>query len=125
MIEGMNEKGLKRLFLATLNSFRGLSFAARHEAAVRQEIYLLLAGIPLAIWLAPSLGWCVAMIAVLLALPTVELLNTSVEKLSDHVMPKYHEQIKVVKDLGSAAVLFALLLVALIWGAALYERFGN
>ena len=125
MVEGMNEKGLKRLYLATLNSLRGLGYAARHESAVRQEVYVLVAGVPLALWLAPGLGWFVAMIAVLLALPAVELLNTAIERLSDHVMPRYHEQIKVVKDLGSAAVFFGLLLAALVWGGALYERFAT
>ena len=124
MVDGMHEKGLKRLYLATLNSLRGLRFAVRHENAVQQEVFLLFLGIPLAVWLAPDLGWCVAMIAVLLVLPAVELLNTAVEKLSDHVMPDYHEQIKVVKDLGSAAVLCALALAALVWGAALFARFA-
>lgn len=124
MVAGMNERGLRRLYLATLNSLRGLSVAVRSEAAVRQEIYLLVAGIPLAAFLAPGLGWFVAMVASLLVLPAVELLNTAVEKLSDHVMPDYHEQIKVVKDLGSAAVLFALLLAALVWGAALFAAFA-
>ena len=124
MIAGMNEKGLKRLYLATLNSFRGLNYAVRNEAAVRQELYLLVAGIPLAAWLAPGLGWFAAMVAVLLVLPAVELLNTAVEKLADHVMPEYHEQIKVVKDLGSAAVLFGLVLVAFVWGVAVVERFA-
>jgi diacylglycerol kinase (ATP) len=125
MIAGMNEKGLKRLYLATLNSLRGLYFAVRNESAVRQELYLLFAGIPLAAWLAPGLGWFVAMVSVLLVLPAVELLNTAVEKLADHVMPEYHEQIKVVKDLGSAAVFVALTLVAFIWGAALIGRFAT
>lgn len=124
MIAGMNEKGLKRLYLATLNSLRGLYYAIRNEAAVRQELYLLAAGIPLAAWLAPGLGWFAAMVSVLLVLPAVELLNTAIEKLADHVMPEYHEQIKVVKDLGSAAVFFALILVALIWGAAVIGRFA-
>lgn len=124
MIAGMNEKGLKRLYLATLNSLRGLYFAVRNEDAVRQELCLLAVGIPLAAWLAPGLGWFVAMVSVLLVLPAVELLNTAIEKLADHVMPEYHEQIKVVKDLGSAAVLFALVLVAFIWGAAVVGRFS-
>jgi diacylglycerol kinase (ATP) len=125
MIAGMNEKGLKRLYLATLNSLRGLYFAVRNESAVRQELYLLAAGIPLAAWLAPGLGWFAAMVSVLLVLPAVELLNTAVEKLADHVMPEYHEEIKVVKDLGSAAVLFALILVAFVWGAAVIGRFAT
>ncbi len=34
----------------------------------------------------------------------VELLNTAIEKLCDHLSPALSAQIKVVKDLGSAAV---------------------
>lgn len=120
----MNQKGLKRLWLAFLNSVRGFDFAIRREAAVRQEIVVLIFGGVAAVWLAPALGWMVAMIGVLLLLPAVELLNTAVEKLSDHVMPEYHEEIKVVKDLGSAAVFCILLMVALVWGTALFVRFA-
>ena len=45
-----------------------------------------------------------------------------VEKLSDHVTPEHHQAIKVVKDLGSAAVFCALVLAVAVWAAALYVR---
>jgi diacylglycerol kinase len=35
-----------------------------------------------------------------------------------------HTAIRVTKDLGSAAVFFAILLAALVWIAALLARFG-
>ena len=54
----------------------------------------------------------------------VELLNTSIEKLCDHVTPQIHPTIKIVKDMGSAAVLCALLIAGLVWLAALAERLG-
>jgi len=39
------------------------------------------------------------------------------------VTPEHSEAIKVVKDLGSAAVFMALVLAAAIWLAALCVRF--
>jgi hypothetical protein len=40
------------------------------------------------------------------------LLNTAIERLSDHVTPEYHTQIGVIKDAGSAAVFCVLILGA-------------
>lgn len=63
-----------------------------------------------------------ALIGSLLLLLVVELLNTAVEKLADHVTPEHHATIKVVKDLGSAAVFCALALAVLVWSAGLWAR---
>jgi diacylglycerol kinase (ATP) len=52
----------------------------------------------------------------------VELLNTGLEKLCDHVMSDHHPQIGIVKDCGSAGVMFSLLLAGLIWMAAFMVR---
>ncbi|MBM3608576.1 MAG: diacylglycerol kinase, partial [Alphaproteobacteria bacterium] len=66
----------------------------------------------------------IALIGVMLIILAVELLNTCVEKLCDHVTPERHPQIKAVKDMGSAAVFCALALAGLVWLAALAERLG-
>ena len=58
------------------------------------------------------------------ALLAVEFLNTAIERLCNHVQPELHAAIRVTKDLGSAAVFFAIALAALIWIAALVARFG-
>lgn len=112
-----------RLYRATLNTFRGLSLAARSEAAVRQELAGLVVAIPLGLVLAPSVGWYVAMIGVIWIVMAVELLNTAVEKFADHVTPEWHAQIGMIKDCGSAAVFCTLCLSALVWIAALAVRF--
>ena len=65
-----------------------------------------------------------ALVGVILLLMIVELLNTCVEKLSDHVTPDTHPAIGRIKDMGSAAVGIALLLAGLVWIAALVERLG-
>src|SRR5262245_17048039 len=123
MSEGLESHGLRRLYLAALNTARGLKFAARSEAALREELPVLAIAVPLGLFLAPSIGWYVAMIGVLVAIVAIELLNTAVEKLADHVTPDFHPKIGVVKDVGSAAVGCGLVLGCLIWGGAAMVRF--
>jgi len=50
--------------------------------------------------------------------------NTAVEKLADHVTPEEHDEIRRIKDFGSAAVFCALCLAGLVWLAALAVRLG-
>jgi diacylglycerol kinase (ATP) len=123
MRDGLETHGLKRLYLASLNTVRGMKFAARSEAALREELFILILAVPGALFLAPSIGWYVAMIGVILAVLAIELLNTAVEKLADHVTPDFHQNIGVVKDIGSAAVGCGLALGLLIWGGAAMVRF--
>lgn len=111
-----------RLWRAFLHSRDGLREAARRESAVRLELALLALS-PFAVWLiGPTWAWRLGMVAALLALLAVELLNTGLEKICDHVTPDLHPHIKFVKDVGSAAVLAASLAVALVWLAAWMSR---
>jgi diacylglycerol kinase (ATP) len=113
----------ERLSFATRNSIRGIKFTYLKEQAFRHEVYLLVAAFPVGFVIAPSFTWYVAMIGVLLLVMAVELLNTGLEKLCDHVMADHHPQIGIVKDCGSAGVMFSLLLAGLIWLAAFMVRF--
>jgi diacylglycerol kinase (ATP) len=114
---------MTRLWKAFLNTLNGLGWALRHEQAVREEFAALAIGLPASFFVAASLAWWLALVGSLLMLIVTELLNTAVEKLSDHVTPEHSQAIKVVKDLGSAAVFFALVLAFAIWVAALWVRF--
>ena len=118
------ESNVKRLYNAFFNTLRGFSYCLVHEAAVREEAVLLVIAVPLGIFLAPGIGWYVAMIGSLLAVLAVELLNTSVEKLADHITRDWNVEIRRVKDFGSAAVFCALCFCGLIWLAAIGLRFG-
>ena len=113
-----------RLYRATLNSIRGLSAALGTKSAVREEMVLLALALPVGWLLAPSVGWFVAMIAALLVVLAVEMLNTAIEKLADHVTPERHPHIGMIKDMGSTAVSFALTVALLVWAAAIAVRLG-
>ena len=113
-----------RLLKATLNSWNGLRAAVQTEAAFRQELVALVLAVPAAFLVAADAWWRVSLIAVVVLLMVVELLNTAIEKLSDHVTPHHHDAIGRIKDMGSAAVGLSLLLAGFVWLAALALRMG-
>jgi diacylglycerol kinase (ATP) len=118
----MSELPMDRWLRATVNSWNGLLAAMRSEAAFRQELVALTLAVPLAFVVAPDIWKRLALIAVVLFLVVVELLNTAIEKLADHVTPALHPGIGRIKDMGSAAVGVAVLLAAAIWLVAIGER---
>ena len=114
--------GLSRVWHATGYSLAGLR-AGWGETAFRQEALAAIVLLPLAFWL--GAGWVqVALLAgsVMLVM-IVELLNTGIETVVDRIGPEWHDLSKRAKDMGSAAVLLALLLALGIWTAAIVERF--
>jgi len=115
---------VKRLYSATLNSIRGLRYGVASEAALREEVGLLLAGLLLGLVIAPSVGWYVVMVGSLLVLLAIEFLNTAIEKLADYVTREQHTEIRRIKDFGSAAVFCGICLAGLTWLAALVVRIG-
>lgn len=100
---------------ALRNSLRGFAHAARFERAVRQELMAIMIGVPAAMVVSDDLLIRLILVGVLLLVIAIELLNTALEKLCDHVTPTRHPEIGTVKDLGSAAVFCTLSLAALVW----------
>jgi diacylglycerol kinase (ATP) len=117
-------RGFQRIIDATGNTYDGLLAAWTSEEAFRIEVILLALALPLGWGIAPGFAWYVAMIGSFLAILAVELLNTAIEKLADHLAPAAHPAIGRVKDFGSAAVFCALLLAGIVWLAALTVRLG-
>jgi diacylglycerol kinase (ATP) len=115
--------GVARLFRATINSWHGLIACARSEEAFRQELALLVIGVPLAFFITGDTGERFALIGVLVFLLIVELLNTAIETLSDRVTRDQDPLIKRVKDMGSAAIFLSLLAAGATWLWVLAEKF--
>jgi diacylglycerol kinase (ATP) len=113
-----------RMWRATVNSWRGLIAAAKSEAAFREELIALAIAVPLAFVVATESWKRLVLVGVVLLLMAVELLNTAIEKLSDHVTPAQHPDIGRVKDMGSAAVGVALAIAGFTWLLALAEWLG-
>jgi diacylglycerol kinase (ATP) len=114
---------VKRLLQATINSWHGLVACTRSEAAFREELALLVVGIPLAFYLTGDAGERFALIGTLFFVLIVELLNTAIEKLADRVTRDTDPLIKRVKDMGSAAIFLSLAAAGVTWLWVLAERF--
>ncbi|MBI4739964.1 MAG: diacylglycerol kinase [Betaproteobacteria bacterium] len=115
--------GLGRIVAAGRNSWQGVKDAWRLEAAFRQEALLLCVLLPVALLVPASAVEHVLLAASLLLVLIVELLNSAIEAAVDRISLAHHELSGRAKDLGSAAVLFSLLLVLLTWGTILLPRF--
>ena len=111
--------GLRRLINAFGYSVEGFKAAFTHEDAFRQEVFLALVLIPLAIYLGESSVEKALMIASVLLVLIVELLNSAIEAAVDHTSTDHHALAKRAKDIGSAAVFLALAIVAIVWGLML------
>ncbi len=107
--------GLVRIWNAFHYSLAGLKAAYHHEDAFRQEIHLALVLIPLAFFLPASPFGRALMIASVLLVLVVELLNSAIEATVDRISLDHHRLAKRAKDIGSAAVLIALINVAVVW----------
>jgi diacylglycerol kinase (ATP) len=112
--------GLRRVWNALFYSFDGLKAAYRHEDAFRQEVWLAILLIPLALYLPASGTGKALMVGSVLMVLIVELLNSAVEATVDRVSLDHHRLAKRAKDIGSAAVLFSLINVAVVWSLVLF-----
>ena len=115
---------MERILRATVNTWNGLVAAMRSEAAFRQELAALVVALPLAFVVATEPWKRLALIAAVLLVIAVELVNTAIEKLCDHVTTATNPAIGRIKDMGSAAVGVALAIAGLTWLVALGERIG-
>lgn len=113
-----------RLWKATVNSRNGFIFAIRSEQAVREEVAALILALPLAWLVGATTMRAVELVGSVVLILIVELLNTAIEKLADRLTMDHDPQIGQVKDMGSAAVGFTLLLAGIFWLFAITERMG-
>lgn len=107
---------IKRIWKAFGYSLAGLRAAYRNEQAFRQETWLLVMLMPLALWLTPDAVERVLLIGCWLLVMLMELTNSALEAVVDRFGGEIHELSGRAKDIGSAAVLVAIGLALLTWG---------
>lgn len=114
---------MNRLIKAFSYSCDGLRYALKSEAAFRQEIVLLAAGVLVAFAIDFSTLERIALLGSLMLVLIAEIINTAFECVIERISNDWHEASKKVKDLGSAAVLLALVLAAGTWVSLLAIHF--
>lgn len=120
--EHKKNTGIRRIWLATLNSRRSLLWLVRNEAAFREELFLLfiMGGASFALDIT-ALERC-ALIVSLLQVLLVETLNTAIETTIDRIDLERHPLSGLAKDLGSAAVFISLSIATVVWITILFFR---
>lgn len=111
-----DNRGIRRVVRALGFSWDGLRWALRNEAAFRQEVALAVVLTPLALWLGEGGVEHALLIGSLILLLLTELVNSGLEAAVDRVGEDFHQLAGRAKDLGSAAVLAALVHLGVVWG---------
>ena len=114
--------GFVRLWNAFGYSLAGFRAAYKHEDAFRQEVWLAVVLIPLALWLPVTALAKALMIASVLLVIIIELLNSAIEATVDRISLENHDLAKRAKDIGSSAVLVSLINVCVVWGLILLSK---
>ena len=106
-------------------AFDGLCFVWRTERSFRTECGFAAAAAVALVVLRPGWQWAALIVVCAMVVMALELVNSSLEYLIDHVHPDIATAIKHAKDAAAAAVLVAstgavlvaaLMLASVVWG---------
>lgn len=118
-----NGRGLMRAWRAFLCSVKGVSAAFRHESAFRQELALACLFLPAGLYLGQDLSQKILLCGLVILVLITELLNSAIEATVDRIGHDQHELSGRAKDMGSAAVMMALILCGGAFAAVAWARF--
>lgn len=121
--EFKSKSGLGRILPAAGYAWEGLKAAYRNEHAFRQEVVVVAIGTVIALMLSVSGFQKLLLIGSMLFVLIVELFNSAIEAIVDRVSLERHPLSKAAKDMGSAAVMLAVMFSTAAWLVVLYTRF--
>lgn len=91
-------------------ALQGINYFFRNERNGRVQVLIagcvFLSGILLSISITE---WLIILLFTALVI-SLEMFNSALEKVCDHISPDWHPQIKVIKDMAAGAVLWASIL---------------
>jgi len=111
--------GPARLGRAFASTWRGFRAAWREEEAFRQECLLAAVVVPLGLWLGENGVERALLVGPMFVVLAIELVNSAVEATVDRIGVERHPLSGIAKELGSAAVFVAFLLLAVNWALVL------
>ncbi len=112
--------GVPRLINAFGYSVDGFKAAFQNEDAFRQELFLAAVLVPLGLYLGKTGVEKALLVSVVLLVLIVELFNSAIEAAVDHTSIDVHPLAKRSKDIASASVIVALVIVVGVWGLVLF-----
>ncbi|MEX0322193.1 MAG: diacylglycerol kinase [Puniceicoccaceae bacterium] len=118
------ENWIQHFFKASGYSTAGIKAGWTCEMAFRMECVAAVLLTPIALFIPVPLIFKAIVISSMLLVLVTELLNSAIEWTIDYISTERHPLGKRVKDMGSAAVFFALVNSGVMWAAALIEWSG-
>ena len=100
-------------------AFRGIASLLKSEVHARIHLAATVAVVALGWWFGITPGEWIAVILAIGLVWVAEALNTAIEYVADLAHPDEHPEVKKLKDLAAAAVLFASI-VALVVGLLVF-----
>lgn len=125
MAKPKTNDGILHIFSALRYSLQGLQAVWKNEQAFRLEVYFYGPLIPIAFFIGSTPTHIALLIVPVLLLYLVEFINSAIEATIDRISDDIHPLSRIAKDCGSAAVVIAQCIIAVLWIAALYEKFGH
>lgn len=107
--------GPVRLSRAFGSTWRGFRAAWREEEAFRQECLLAVVVVPFGLWLGHDGTERALLVGPIFVVLAIELVNSAVEATVDRIGVERHPLSAIAKELGSAAVFVAFVLLGLNW----------
>ncbi len=107
---------MKRLIKAFLYSLAGLKASFQTEMAFKQEVFLTIILVPIAVFTNTTIIEKILLIGSILIILMTELANTAIEAVVDRISMEKHPLSKKAKDVGSSIVLVALINMIMVWG---------
>ena len=115
--------GITRILAASQNSLNGIRDCWRYESAFRQNSVISIVLLILSFHLAQTVVEWLILVMPLLLLAIVELLNSAIENTVDRIGSERHELSGRAKDMGSAATMFCLIMIATVWLGMVWSRY--
>ena len=100
-------------------AFRGIAALLKSEVHARIHLAATIVVLSLGWWLDISAGEWIAIVLAIGIVWVAEALNTAIEYVADLAHPDEHPEVKKLKDLAAAAVLFASI-AALVVGILVF-----
>ncbi len=112
---------LRSIFNAARNSLAGVAAAARNEGSFQVELAACAALLPLGLWLGGTGVERALLVSSVLIVLCAELVNTALEAAVDRISLDIHPLARRAKDIGSAAVMLALVNAGVVWLLVLFS----
>ncbi len=86
-------------------SIKGLHAAWRRESSFRTQIGIAGAALLFLIIVRPPVVWWAIVLLTVALVLAMELMNSAIEALIDHLHPERHSEIGIIKDIAAGGVL--------------------